>query len=305
MRHYRGLWLRPELTKTSISAALSERIPTAEAYYGYSNAHYPEVVPTCCTSGIPLFRENPQSARRQKDGSFPRDTPYQWIPMSLAGPWWDRIIWPTLEMTARLGFDRALVDGGFAGMQGVDYTPMHVGKANGAVAVQPYWWRWWRTLHHVGIRTYGECTTGFKGGNVSVGGSGDDFYAWMFQMGMYLGGGRQHSLQQPREVHRLYQLYNSIPAKAGNAAVRSYARQFYETHRAPDWIELKDLRQLDMVESTVEAGESPVAGDVAHSTSDETLKVRVRPWTWSDAVWHYDDAQFAVYPAYEKIDWQR
>ena len=43
----------------------------------------------------------------------------------------------------------------------------------------------------------------------------------------------------------------------------------------------------------------------AHRTSDETLKVRVRPWTWSDAVWHYDNGANAVYPAYEKIDWQR
>ena len=303
--YHRALWLRPEFTKTSLAAALSQRIPTAEAYYGYADAHYPEVAELLHQRGIPLFRENPKWARLRKDGSFPHDTPYQWIPMSLAGPWWDRIIWPTLEMTARLGFDRALVDGGFAGMQGVDYTPMHVGKALGAVAVQPYWWRFWRTLHHLGILTYGECTTGFKGGNVSVGGSGDELYAWMFQMGWYLGGGRQHSLQQPQEVHRLYQLYNSVPSKAGNAAVRRDARTFLEAHCAPDWIELKDLRQLEVVESTVEAGESPVAGDVAHRTSEAALKVRVRPWTWSDAVWHYDDGTSAVYPAYEKIDWQR
>ena len=63
---------------------------------------------TCCTRAR-YFRSSaktPSGPVSQKDGSFPRDTPYQWIPMSLAGPWWDRIIWPTLEMTARLGFDR-------------------------------------------------------------------------------------------------------------------------------------------------------------------------------------------------------
>ena len=35
----------------------------------------------------------------------------------------------------------------------------------------------------------------------------------------------------------------------------------------------------------------------------EPVKARIRPWTWSDAVWHYNDGSAAVYPAYEKIDW--
>jgi hypothetical protein len=253
--------------------------------------------------GIPLFRENPRWARLRKDGSFPYDTPYQWVPMSLTGDWWDRIMWPTLRMTANLGFDRVLVDGGFGGMQGVDYTAMHLGKADGAVALQPYWWRFWRTMHQLGIRMFGECTVGWKGGNVVAGGEGDELYHWMFHMGWYIGS--RQALQTPELAHRTYQLYNSNRGDAGDAAVRRYARKFYERHAAPDWIELKELRQLGPVELSADVGESPAAGGPARSTEQETVKIRVRPWTWTDAVWRYDDGASAVYPAYEKIDWSR
>ncbi len=234
---------------------------------------------------------------------MPYETPYQWVPMSLAGDWWDRIIWPALDMTARLGYERVLVDGGFGGMQGVDYTPMHLGKADGAVAVQPYWWRFWRTLQHIGIRPFGECTMGWKGGNVTAGGAGDELYPWMFQMGWFIGCNR--ALQSPEQMHRLYQLYNCVALTSGSAAVRRYARKFHEGNRAPDWIELKELRQLDPVELTVKVVEQPVPGTGTLSASPGTRKIRVRPWTWSDAVWHYDDGTSAVYPAYEKVDWSK
>ena len=85
--------------------------------------------------------------------------------------------------------------------------------------------------------------------------------------------------------------------------MRRYAQQFYETHPAPDWIELKDLRQLDPVQAAVSVGDSPVAGGSTRSTDQDNLQIQVRPWTWSDAVWHFEDGSTAVYPAYEKIDW--
>ncbi len=298
-----GLWFRPEFTKTSLPAALSERIPTAEVYYGYDMAHYPEVVDLLQRRGIPLFRDNPTWSRLRRDGTYPYETSYQWVPMSMTGDWWNRIIWPSLDMTSRLGFDRVLVDGGFGGMQGVDYTPMHLGRANGAVALQPYWWRFWRTLHHVGIRAFGECTMGWKGGNVSAGGKTDELYPWMFHLGWYIG--QDGAFQAPEPAHRLFQLYNSLRADAGNSAVRRYARKFYESHRAPDWIELRDLRQLGPVELTVKVGDSPVAGGETRSTRDATVKLQARPWTWSDVVWHYDDGTTTVYPAYERVDWSK
>ena len=94
---------------------------------------------------------------------------------------------PVLDMTARLGGTSGCSLTVVSAMQGVDYTPMHLGEAAGAVAVQPYWWRFWRTLHHLGIQMFGECTVGWKGGNVAAGGAGDESYPWMFQMGWFIG----------------------------------------------------------------------------------------------------------------------
>jgi len=299
--YHPGLWFRPEFVKTSLPAALSERIPTARIYYGYANASYPDVTELLQRRGIPLFRENPKWARLRRDGSFPYETSYQWIPMSLAGDWWNRVIWPAMNMTAKLGYERVLVDGGFGGMQGVDYTPLHLGKATGAVAAQPYWWRFWRTLEFLGLRIFGECTVGWKGGNVAAGGPADEYCPWMFHMGWFIGCGK--ALQGPEQTHRLYQLYNSNREESGTPAVRRYARKFYESHRAPEWIELQDLRQLDPVEVAAKVGESPVAGAGTRSTEQESVKIKVRPWTWSDAVWHFEDGTSAVYPAYEKISW--
>jgi len=35
------------------------------------------------------------------------------------------------------------------------------------------------------------------------------------------------------------------------------------------------------------------------------VPVKIRPWTWTDVIWHYSDGSSAVYPAYEKIDWSK
>lgn len=301
--YHPGFWFRPEFVKTSLPAALSETIPTAEVYYGYDMCKYPNCVKLLHERGIPLFRENTGWVRRGRDGSWPSNTPYQWVPMSLATPWFDRIVWPSQWMSAKLGFERVLVDGGFGGLSGVDYAPMLAGKSAGAVPCQPYWWRMWRCLNHAGIRMFGECTVGWKGGSVVAGGPGDDLYAWMFQMGWFIGS--QGAMQKPAEAHRLYQLYNCQRGDAGNAAVRRYARRFLETHRAPDWIELKDLRQLGPVDTEVRVGESPVAGEATRVTERATLKISVRPWTWTDAVWHYADGAAATYPAYDNVDWSK
>jgi hypothetical protein len=298
-----GFWFRPEFTKTSLVSALSERMPTAETYYGYSMAKYPDLVPLLNARGIPLFRQNTHWVRKRRDGSYPFNTPYNWVPMSMATEWWDRIIWPSLSTSAKLGFERVLVDGGFGGMQGVDYTPRLNGQTDSAVPVQPYWWRFWRSMKHVGIDMYGECTVGWKGGNVSVGGPGDEHFLWLFQMGWFIG--MNGSSRDPAIAHKLYQLYNTNSDSAGTDAVRRYALNFYLQHRAPDWIELRDLRQLDEVEFTAKVGQSPVAGSETRSTTQETITVRTRPWTWGDVVWHYEDGTSVVYPAYEKIDWEK
>ena len=53
-------------------------------------------------------------------------------------------------------------------------------------------------------------------------------------------------------------------------------------------------------------GESPVAGDGATRVrTEDVASDAVRPWTWDDAVWHYDDGTEVIYPAYDKIDWSK
>ena len=297
-----GYWLRGELITTSIANGLSETIPTAGTFWGYNWCDYPEAVELLEQRGLPDFRENPGWARKQIDGSWPVDTPYQWIPMSLAGGWHDRIMWPSLKTAAAMGFSCVLVDGGFGGMQGVDYSPMLAGKTTEAVPMQPFWWRFWRTMEHVGIRPYGECTMGWRGGNSCVGGDGDEHYPWMFQMGWYL-----NKPATPEFLHQLHQLYNGTAFREGDEllAARRYAVKFNRQNpRPPDWVELIDLRQTDEIEITLQREEAPATSVEDKTDAEPEPTIKLRAWTWSDAVWHYDDGTSVVYPGYDKIDWE-
>ena len=302
-----GFWFRPEVAKTSLLSALSHTMPTAEMYYGFQNCAYPNAVALLKERGMPVVRDHPDWIRCQIDGGPPVGTAYQWIPMSMAGEWWDRIMWPTLVMSRRLGFDWVLMDGGFGGLQGVDYAPMRLGRAASAVPCQPYWWRMFRSMKALGIRNFGECTLGWKGGTVSLFGPGDEHYLWMYQAGAIWSG--NDVLTDPVRAHKLFQLYNGtggdqLPKPAITPVCR-YAAKFFRSHRSPDWVELKDLRAGDPVTVTVDVAESPVAGGATRVSADAKYTFTVRPWTWTDAVWHYDDGSQAVYPAYEKIDWAK
>ena len=298
-----GYWLRAELVTTSIANALSETIPTAETFWGFAWCNYPEAVKALAERGMPELRGNGDWVRRQIDGTWPAKTPYQWVPMSLASGWHDRIIWPALRTAAKLGFACVLVDGGFAGMQGVDYSPMLAGRADAAVPMQPFWWRFWRTMEHVGIRPYGECTMGWRGGNVFVGGAGDEHYPWMFQMGWY-----REKPATGEFLHRLHQLYNGTEFRRDDELlpIRRYAVRFHRRHpRPPDRIELRDIRRGEEVEITVRRRDAPATGLFDKSRSEGEVKLKCRPWTWSDAIWHYSDGTSVVYPAYDKIDWKK
>jgi hypothetical protein len=298
-----GFWYRPEFVKTSIVNALSRTIPTAERYYGYKHCDYPNVVELLNKNGMPIFRENTHWVRKHRDGSYPFNTPYNWVPMSMASEWWDRIMYPTLLMSKKLGFDWILMDGGFAGLQGVDYAPMLAGKTEGAVACQPYWWRMFRTMKHIGIKQFGECTVGWKGGFVNLTGEGDEHYLWMYQASCLWG---NDNLLKPEQVHKIFQLYNGIGiSRELDKAVCRYAMKFYQTHRPPDWIELKDLKQGDEIEVAINVAESPVAGGPSRITEESKLTFTVKPWTWTDVIWHYDDGTSVVYPAYDRIDWDK
>ena len=298
-----GFWFRPEFTKTSLPNVLSDRIPMGKTYYGYRECQYPEVVPLLQERGIPLVREHTEWIRCRKDGSWPYNTPYQWVPMSMASEWWDRIMWPTLLMSKKLGFDFFLMDGGFGGLQGVDYAPRLAGKTDTAVPCQPYWWRLFRSMEAIDIRLFGECTTGWVGGNTNCAGGDDAYFLWMYHLSTLWG---SESIDKNSEnVHHLYQLYNSVPrrARTNTEAVRRFARKFYEEHKAPDRIELLNLRQEEPRKISFTAGAAPVAGDGVQVNRGMTLTKTISPWLWDDVVWHYNDGTSVVYPAYDKIDW--
>lgn len=299
-----GFWFRPEFTKTSIANVLSDRIPMAQTYYGYRECQYPDVVSLLRERGISSVREHPEWIRYRKDGSFPYNTPYNWVPMSMAGEWWDRIMWPTLVMSKELGFDYFLMDGGFGGLQGVDYSPRLLGKTDTAVPCQPYWWRMFRSMKAIDIHLFGECTTGWVGGNTNGAAEGDEHYIWMFHQSV-LWFSTGPLAKEPENVHKFYQLYNGIhhSIEPNLGAVRRYAVKFYEQNRAPDWVELKNLRQEGPLEISITTSESPVAGGGVLTNVEGTVKQTIRPWVWDDVVWHYNDGTSVVYPAYDKIDW--
>lgn len=296
-----GFWLRPEFLTTSLPSALSSRIPGAGEPGRVPYVQHPDRWALLEERGLPEIREHQDWIRKQIDGSWPARTPYDWVPMSLASGWHDRVIWPALNTAAKLGYTVALVDGGYGGLQGVDYNPMLAGRTELPLPMQPFWWRFWRTMEHVGIRPYGECTRGWKGGNVFFGGEGDQHYAWMFQMGWY-----REKPMTPRFLHQLHQLYNGTEFRAGDELlpVRRYAVEFHRKHpNPPDWIELVDLRQGDEIEVAVRHRDGPAAGLPDTGEVERATSVKVRPWTWGDAIWHYDDGTSVVYPAYDRVKW--
>lgn len=295
-----GYWYRPEVVKTSIATLLSDRIPELEGFYhthGVAERQVPNAAPRMREVGIQIVREHPHWIRRQRDGAWPVRTPYQWVPMSMAGGWWERVMWPTLVTSRKLGFSYILQDGGFGGLAGVDYAPMLDGRTDHALPCQPFWWRMFRSAHAAGIDLIGECTVGWKGGFVSMAGQHDEHFLWMFQCGMIYG----HPFKA-EQTHKLYQLYNAQRLILGTAPVRLFAIDFYRKHPPPDWVEMVDLRQGDEIEVTAAKAEAPLNGEPA---GDGQVKYKVRPWTWTDAIWHYHDGRQVVYPAYEKVDWTK
>ena len=44
---------------------------------------------------------------------------------------------------------------------------------------------------------------------------------------------------------------------------------------------------------------------LTRTTAADAVTIQVRPWTWTDVVWHYRDGSSAVYPACDRIDWSK
>jgi hypothetical protein len=115
----------------------------------------------------------------------------------------------------------------------------------------------------------------------------------------------------PEFLHRLHQLYNGTEfgrdqeSRGELAPVRRYAVEFNrKNRRPPDWIELVDLRRADEIEITIPGREIAGTSGQGESETEPDVTIKVRPWIWSDAIWHYNDGTNVVYRAYDKIDWE-
>jgi hypothetical protein len=78
-----------------------------------------------------------------------------------------------------------------------------------------------------------------------------------------------------------------------------YDLSFYQLFDVPN-----GLREGEPVEVTATKGGS-VAGRARPTTPEDPATYTLRPWTWTDAVWHYDDGSEFVYPAYNRLDWSK
>lgn len=306
-----GYWFRPEFIKTSLVNVMSERFSTAHGW-GFDGLVLPPVIERLQQEGFPEVRTHPEWIRRRRDGDAPHRTPYDWTPMRLSGGWWDQIMWPTLWMSRQLGFDWLLLDGGFGGMQGVDYAPLQADRVEEALPMQPFWWRMFRTLHHLDLRLRGECTVGWFGANVTLRGPGTKAFLWMYHAGYT---GLHHGDDAPSALHRLYQLYNttsihehratSIPKRQDYAAVRRFAQTIYTRNGPPRWIEFVNLRPGDPVSVSTKPESTPIAGEPVQDADDSPPQTQtVRPWLWDAVIWHFEDGGSVRYPAYDEIDWQ-
>ena len=235
-----GYWIRPEFVKTARANILSDRFYTP--YYGYNGQSIPRLVPLLEQRGLPMIRSHMEWLRKNRDGSWPDVSKYNWTPMSMAGGWLDQLVWSTFKMSSELGCRTVFFDGGFGGMCGVDYTPGH------AVPMQPYWWRLFRLMKEAGLDLYGECGVSF-GGGYDFGPVGRDaermpwFYAnaSINPSEMPLKEGAKSSR------HRFHQVYCAVDMAGRDeggehAKATKFFASFLKTNGHPDRVVLKNLR---------------------------------------------------------------
>jgi len=264
-----GYWIRPEFVKTATTNVFSERFWTP--YAGYTCQVYPPAIPILEKQGLRLIREHKEWIRKSLTGGYPYNPPYHWTPMSLATGWYDEVVYKTLVMMKKLGVDSVNQDGGFSCLTGVDYTP---GRA---VAVQPYYWRFYQDIYRLGLDVHGECMLGW--GNNCLGGlsEGDMKYLWAYVHSVYKAGwvGAEMSWFTPEMRHRFHQLYigcyTTVSASPEHARVSRFAQEFLKTHGHPDRVYLEGLRWDE------NKGE----------------------WVWDKVWWQYEDGRSVLYPNYE------
>ena len=228
-----GFWYRPETVKTTRGVLFSDHFPKA-TYYGIQS--FPDIRPLLEERGIPLVRNNPQWLRKVTGGRYIDElydrpekpiTAYSWTPMSMHSRWYDEVIYPSFEMTRKLGFTISFFDGSFGCLSGMDYAD---GRA---VAVQPYWSRMIRTACKLGVPPVGECGIGVgplfcfsPSGEAS-----DGKMAWMFAGCPLMCNDGPSSEEWMHKLHQLYAVPFLINTKTPRA--HAFAKEFVKKYGAP------------------------------------------------------------------------
>jgi hypothetical protein len=305
-------WMRGELLTMSLPLALSDRFwggdPRAEEYQ-----QFPCGAPYLEQLGAKRVREHAMEwIRRNKDGEWPKDTPYGWVPMSMASGWFDDQLYPTLRMGRLLGFEGILVDGGFGGLEGVDYTPLIEGKTKEALPCQPYWWRFYRTAAWLGYRLWGECTTSWLGGFVAGAGIQHDMPdLWWLSVGNSYD--RPSFVDEPAFEHRAFELAEMSPGGTLDRIGEDFLVALSE-HRLPNWKDLPTpfrrelatamgfLRKYGPPKRIVFVNLRP--GEIKKCTTpsnwftgSHNTSFTYRGWQWDGVEWVTQDGRHIAYPS--------
>ncbi|MGC9003243.1 MAG: fibronectin type III domain-containing protein [bacterium] len=266
-----GYWIRPEFVKTATANVLSNSFWTP--YYGYVCQVYPPAIPILEKEGLKLIRNHKEWIRKSLSGNYPSNPPYHWTPMSLATGWYDEVVYKDLVMMKLLGYDSALQDGGFSCLSGVDYT------TGEAVAIQPFYWRFYQDVYRLGLDINGECMIGWGNNNLPTPIEEDMKYLWAYVHSMYRGNREEGPLKwfSPEMRHRSHQLYEgcymNLDSDPKHAEVARFAQQFLKANGHPDRVYLEGLRW------------------------DSEKK----EWVWDNVWWEYKNGKRVRYPNYEEI----
>ena len=279
-----SFWVRPEFIKTAPANAFSDRFTTL--YYGYNSQTEPPLMDKIEREGLPAIKGHPEWIRYGKDGRLAADvdrTAYSWIPARLSSGWYEKIIIPTLERMADLGFSAVFQDGGAGAMVGVEYGE------GGALCTMPYYWRWFQDISRLGMEVNGELPLAWGSSTLPTPGELDAMDPWAVTHQIMRGnldgsrndmssGGRWFSPRFQHIVHSMYAgVYMNIASSKEHADAARFCQKFIAENGHPDRVKLEGLRW----------------GFV-----DPTGGSALRGWIWDKVIWEYESGRSVEYPSY-------
>ena len=273
-----SFWVRPEFVKTSPANAFSGGFTTL--YYGYNSQTQPPLMEKLEKEGLPVIRNHPEWIRYGRDGKSAADvynTPYSWIPVRLSSGWYEKIIIPTLERMAELGFAAVFQDGGAGGMAGVEYTP------DGTRCTMPYYWRWFQDISSLGMEVNGELPLAWGSSTVPTPSEQDAADPWAVTH-QIMRGNLEAKWFSPRYRHIIHSMYAGaymhVESSQEHTETARFFQDFLSENGHPDRVKLEGLR-WDFID--------PTGGSA------------LRGWVWDEVYWEYETGRRVKYPSYAEF----